>query len=412
MHAIRQRLKSPTQKRYILLLILLLVMTSFVGMLAIDIYAPSLPAMQRYFHVSESVMKLTITIYFLTFGFFQLIYGPISDAFGRKPAIITGLLIGIAGTVVAATSRSITQFFVGRAIQGIGFAASNGLVRTILKDTFKGHLFTMTLSILSAVLCLGFVFGPLIGAIIATQSGWQVTFYFVIGYLVLILLFHLYLLPETHVKEDHEQINLKNILNNYTHILKNRRFLGNAFCGGAVVTGILTFYMVTPFMLQNGLGLSVMLYGWTTLGFSLALIIGILIASQLERFIPTQQIVSLGIVTMVGGGLLGALFGYIDYFNIMSVIISFSIYGLGTGFAFSTSMVCAYAPFKHALGTAGAAYVFIRMIFGFTGSIVAAYIEASSLFSVSTALLTFSGIVLVVYFFLIRNGHQEAMVCQ
>ena len=409
MRDIQQRLKSPTQVRYITVLILLLVLTSFVGMLATDIYAPSLPAMQAYFHIHASTIKLTITIYFFTFGFFQLIYGPVSDAYGRKPAMISGLIIGIVGTLIAATSRSITQFFIGRAVQGIGFAASNGLVRAILKDSFKGHLFTTTLSILSAVLCLGFVFGPLIGAVIATHLGWQVTFYFVVAYLIIILVLHVYLLPETHDKTNRQIISLRHTIHNYGYILKNRIFLGNAFCGGAVITGILTFYMVTPFMLQHRLGLSIMVYGWTTLGFSVALIIGILLGSYLERYMTLQHVVSLGIITMVIGSLLGAIFGYVGYFNIFSVIFSFSIYGVGTGFAFSTSLVCAYAPFKNALGTAGAAYVFIRMTIGFLGSLVAACIEAHSLFAVSTALVCFSGIMLVVYFWLISCNRQETL---
>ena len=407
MRDIQKRLRHPDQTRYIALLIALLVLTSFIGMLAVDIYAPSLPAMQQYFHVHESVIKLTITIYFLTFGFFQLIYGPLSDAYGRKPALLSGLVIGIVGTFIAATSHSITQFFIGRAVQGIGFAASNGLVRVILRDSFKSQLFATTLSILSAMLCLGFVFGPLIGASIATSMGWQMTFYFVIVYLAIMAILHYLLLPETHDQSNRQVIHMSAVLKNYMFILKNRLFLANAFCGGAVITGILTFYMVTPFMLQHHLGLSVIVYGWTTLGFSLALIVGILLANYLLRHLKAQSIVSLGIVTMVLGGMVGAVCGYVDYFNVFSVILSFSIYGLGTGFAFSTSMICAYHPFKYALGTAGAAYVFIRMMIGFIGSIVAAYMQATSLFAVATALLIFSTIVLVIYFWLLESYQYD-----
>jgi DHA1 family 2-module integral membrane pump EmrD-like MFS transporter len=399
--SIREKLTEPTERRYIVALSLLLLMTSGVGFLATDIYAPALPAIVSYFGTNESTIKLTITVYILAFTVSQLFYGPLSDAFGRKPVLMLGMSIGFVGTILAAVSTNVTLFFIGRAIQGVGFAATNGLVRTITKDSFHGPLFLRILSILSAALCLGFVFGPLIGAYIASDLGWRSTFYFVLAYLFIMMVLQIVLLPETHKDPHKDNIRFRTILKNYKRIIRNRIFFANAFSGGAAITGIITFYIVTPFMLQDHFGLSMMLYGWITLGFSLALVFGITIGNYLVKYIRVQNVVSMGVCGMVLGSLIGAIFGFEERLSIFSVIFPFSIYALGTGLAFSNSLACAFKPFKHSIGSAGAAYVFIRMGIGFLGTLVAAWVDARSLLAVSTALICFSGITFIVYFSLL-----------
>src|SRR5438034_978775 len=114
------------------ILVVVLVM-AMLGPFAADSYLPSLPDMTKYFFTTDSVMKLTITLYLLGFSVSQLIYGPYSDRFGRRNVILVGMVIAVLGSIFCFLASSITLLIMGRFVQGAGIGVCNSVFRAVMR---------------------------------------------------------------------------------------------------------------------------------------------------------------------------------------------------------------------------------------------------------------------------------------
>ena len=110
-----------------------------IGPMSLALYTPALPALVPIFGTTASVMKLTVTVYFLGFSFALLLAGPFSDAFGRRPMLIVFFAVYLGGSLVAALSPSVEWLLVGRTLQGIGAAAGITASRALVRDLFTGQ---------------------------------------------------------------------------------------------------------------------------------------------------------------------------------------------------------------------------------------------------------------------------------
>src|SRR3990167_8516207 len=117
---LREKLSTPATTFETFLLCALLIFIAMTSMVATDMYVPSLPYITQYFSASTTAVKLTISAYFLTFSVSQLIYGPLSDGFGRRIILIIGLVIFLIGSALCVFAWSINALLVGRLLQGIG----------------------------------------------------------------------------------------------------------------------------------------------------------------------------------------------------------------------------------------------------------------------------------------------------
>jgi MFS family permease len=103
-----------------LILIFLILLIALVGFFSMDIYFPSLPAMSEYFNVSQGTVQTTLTTFLCGFGFSQIIYGPLSDYYGRRPILLIGFFIYLAGSLFLSSTENISTLLLARFIQGGG----------------------------------------------------------------------------------------------------------------------------------------------------------------------------------------------------------------------------------------------------------------------------------------------------
>lgn len=130
---------AQTDRRYYWFLIIYLVLLSALGSFVNDMYTPSLPQIARDFHSSPSQSQLSLTMGMIGLAIGQLMLGPISDRYGRKPVLIISMLVFIAGAVISVFSTSMTFFLMCRLIQGMGASSGYFLARTIPADIFHGR---------------------------------------------------------------------------------------------------------------------------------------------------------------------------------------------------------------------------------------------------------------------------------
>ncbi len=168
-----------------------------LGSFSVDITLPFFRAMREAFGSTDAAVQATVTLYVGCIGIGQLIFGPLSDRFGRRPAIAVGLGIYLLGALISLLAGSIEQMLLGRAIQGVGAAAGPVVSRAILRDLFNGRQLAQNMALATGIFSLGPILAPLIGVAFAQAGGtWRSVFAGMLG-LALLMLAGLWRAPET-----------------------------------------------------------------------------------------------------------------------------------------------------------------------------------------------------------------------
>jgi len=252
---------SPKQR----FLTLLIILSGVMGVFASDMYVPSLPAIADAFSVSSRWVELTVAWYLFALAGSQLIYGPVSDKFGRRHILLFGLAVMVFGSLLCALAGSITGLIAARFIQGLGAGACLALARAITRDSFSGSDLAYVGSIFS--LFAGFIpcVAPVLGGYFQHYLGWQSVFAFLALYSFVVWWLVYKGLPETHQPQSEHSLRISKVLANYAMLLRSRAFMGHVLSAAMAVSGILVYYTMSPFLLQNVLGLSPVAYGWLVL---------------------------------------------------------------------------------------------------------------------------------------------------
>ncbi len=239
--------------------------------MATDIYVPSLPAIKEYLDTSVPLTQLSVSIFMLTLGFFQLIAGPLSEHFGRKINLIAGCVLFIIASYFAAHAESIHFFLWMRFFQGIAISLTATTARTIFPDIFSGTEYYKMMNYSTIAWAIGPIVSPAVGGFLQTHFGWHANFYCLAIYTTFVLIFSS-LMPETITKKT--AFNFKAAFQNYKTIIKHKTFIC-AFLIISIAYAIVTiFYIVGSFLIQVELNYSPLFYGNLALLLGLAWFIG------------------------------------------------------------------------------------------------------------------------------------------
>jgi DHA1 family bicyclomycin/chloramphenicol resistance-like MFS transporter len=246
--------------------------------LSIDMYLPAFPNIGKDLGVISSQVELSLSSFFIGLAMGQLIYGPISDRYGRKKPLLVGMSIYIVSSFACAYSNNIHMLIVFRVVQALGGCSGMVVCRSIVRDVFEKQRAAQIFSTLMLVTGVAPVLAPLVGGYILKFLGWRAIFK-VLGTLSLIswtcsLLF----LPETH-PASRERPSILSSVRAAGNILRDKEFLGYAMTGAAVISGMFAYIAGSPFVFIVLFGVRPERYGWI-FGMNAA---GITTASQINR---------------------------------------------------------------------------------------------------------------------------------
>lgn len=224
----------------------------------LEISAPSFPDIVNAFHVSEAVVGLTITYNLVGFCIASLIYGPLSDCYGRRRIMLTGngvLALGATGCVLAS---SIEMLLLARLIQGLGAATSAVVVSAIIADTYKTDQATKLYGLMNAVFTTLMAAAPVIGGTVNSAIGWRGN-YGVVAFICVVSWALLYFfLKET--KLSRETIRLGNIIADYRKLFSSPLFLSAAAIPSLLYGCYMAFVAIAPFLYRESFGLPMLNY--------------------------------------------------------------------------------------------------------------------------------------------------------
>src|SRR5690606_20687573 len=231
------------------------------GILAATMYLPSLPAMGRDFAVPADTLPLTLTVYFATFAAGQLVYGPLSDRYGRRPLLLGGLVVMVLGSAACALAGSLTALLWAGSIQGLGAASAMAVGRAIVNDAYDRQKAARATATISASLALAPIIAPLLGGLIEQYLGWRWNFWISGGITAAVLLILMRRLPETHRPSGDAGPLLRGIARAYGFLLTSRAFLTFGLLNLAIFAGLHGFNAGAPAVLIDTFGLSPVLFG-------------------------------------------------------------------------------------------------------------------------------------------------------
>lgn len=288
-----------------------------LGYVATDIYLPSLPAIGNYFDASDRDVKMTLFTYLLSFSFSPLLFGPLSDHFGRKKVLLGGILVTLLATIACLFSQNIYWLIALRFFQGIGAGAVMIAGRASVSDLFTGKELTRQMSLMSMLMPFILAVAPTIGGALQESFGWQSVFIFLsvfTGFIFMQVLFR----EETIKKTSDKKIS--QIFSTYRCHLKNRLFVSFAFNFIFPALGFFSYLTVSPFLFQEVIGLSPFEYGTLSLYVGGIILVTGYINLKLIHHFPLTQIIRAGMCLILLAGCLLLAFHYMNILTTWSVL--------------------------------------------------------------------------------------------
>jgi len=341
----------------------LLIALTAVAPLAVDMFLPSMPAMAEEFDVPSATMQLAVTLFLLSFAASQLVYGPASDRFGRRPVLMAGLALFIAGGVIALVAPSAEVLIVGRVVQGLGGGAGPAIGRAIVLDVFGRTRAARVMAYMTIATPLAPALAPIVGGVLHDAFDWRSVFVTLIALGVFLLVAYRMLIPESNLRPAPDALNGRRMLRNYGELFRSRPFVAYSLVMGLMFSGQLVFISGSSFVLIDELGVSPTLFGLSFGFVAVGIMTGAWTSSRLvSRWVETR-VVLLGAVVAAVASIVMAGLAWAGVANACAVLLPMFVTAAGLGISRPPAMAGALIPFPHMAGLASAVMGFTQMIF-------------------------------------------------
>lgn len=354
-------------------LTLLLASLTGLGPLSTDMYVPSLPHIGQALHAPIAQVQLTLSSYLLGFAAGQILYGPISDRFGRKPVLLVALVIYGIGSLVCASAQSIETLTALRFVQALGGAGAIVLARAVVRDLYSGIHAGRQLSLMASIQAVAPVVAPMIGGVLQTEFGWRASFILLVIIAVLIGVATARLLPETLLKRTPGPFSLRAMAALFRSVLQRRSFVAHLGILTAAFVGLYAWVSGASIVIQGVYALSPFAFGFTYAVGSLGYLLGASVAARIVMRLGLNRMIGIGTAIMATGGLAMAAVAASGLGGVLWLVLTMTVYLAGMGFAIPQTMAAALTPFPDRAGTASSLLGFSQQT---SGALAAAAIGA------------------------------------
>ena len=342
----------------------LLTVLALSGTVGIYIFLPALPFAARDLGAETGTVQLTISLYIAGLAAGQLVYGPASDRFGRRPVLIMGLILFTGASLVATWASQVDTLLWARLLQGFGGSVGLVLGRAMVRDTAVLGDTARRLALMNLMVTLGPGLAPIIGAGLASTLGWRAILLALALLGVVNLLFSWRILRETRPPLDAANASWAGLRASYGQLLRSRVFLAYAIGGGFATTAVYGFFTAAPFILVQQMGRSGHEVGWFLTMQVSGLWFGSMLATRLVRSHAVHNLVvwanALSLAMAVCFLVLAAS-GNLPLIPVAMVMFLFTV---GVGLAAPTALAQAINVNPAVTGAASGIYGFSQMTVG------------------------------------------------
>ncbi|HFK7187765.1 multidrug efflux MFS transporter EmrD [Serratia odorifera] len=329
-------------------LLVMLILLVAVGQMAQTIYVPTIADIAHDLSVPNGAVQRVMAAYLMTYGFSQLIYGPLSDRIGRRPVILAGMVIFIVGATGALMASSLTMLVAASAIQGMGTGVAGVMARTMPRDLYAGSALRYANSLLNMGILVSPLLAPVIGGALAMMFGWRACYAFLLVLCVGVAFAMLRWLPETRP----QQTEKRRMLASFRQLLGDGTFSCYLVMLIGALAGIAVFEASCGVLMGGVLGLS----GLTvSILFILPIPAAFFGAWYAGRDGKTfHSLMWHSVISCLLAGLMMWVPGWFGVMNIWTLIVPAALFFFGAGMLFPLATTGAMEPFPYLAGAAGA----------------------------------------------------------
>lgn len=341
----------------------LLVLIVGLPQLSETVYTPALPDVARTLGVAHYLVEYTLTIYLFGFAIGTLFWGKLSDKYGRKPALLAGLIIYVLGCIGCFYATAFKALMINRFIQAFGGSTGSVLGQVICRDAFSGPARGKVFSIIGSALAFSPAIGPVVGGFIAQVWQWPAVFGLLSIIGLLVIFFTIIQLPETYTPTP---FSLKTIRKTAYFMLRDPKVLTAGFLVAACNGISFSYFAEGPFYLITLLGLSPLLYGVSFIVFALAGMLGSYASKKAHDYnLSSYVIMQKGTALVVWGAsifVLGIVFFHAAaipaLYGIILTLASMALIMGGIGMIIPNILSLALEEYRATLGTASSLFGF------------------------------------------------------
>jgi MFS transporter, DHA1 family, multidrug resistance protein len=332
-----------------------LVSITFIGPLSIHLFIPAMPAVKEAFGVSTGMAQLTLSLAMLSMAFFTVAYGGLSDRFGRKPVLLSGLVLFTCGAASCMAAANMPMLLAGRILQGAGAGCGVVLARAIARDVYGQDRVAQVIAYLTAAYVLGPMVAPPIGGQLTTLFGWRALFVLASAVGLLVILAVAFAVPETHARNVAVP---HGVFAGYRSLLQRRRFVGFMLQPGLMSGAFFTQATAASFLAAELLGADAAQIGLWFFAFPIGFMSGSFISGRIGASRSIEFMTTLGGVIGVASGALLAGWLYFGGVSMAALYIPGILVSLAQGLSMPYAQAGAMAVDTELAGSASGAVVF------------------------------------------------------
>jgi len=331
------------------------------GPISTDMYLPSLPALVTDFETDVPTVQLTLSAFMVAFALAMLVYGPLSDRFGRRPVLLGAVALYVVASIACVFAPTIEALVVARVFQAMGCCAGPVLGRAVVRDVYGRDRAATVLSYMGTAMALAPAIGPIAGGWLQVQFGWHSVFIVLSGFSLIALVGTYFMLDETNAHRNPHATSPRGIVANYAILLSHRSFVGYMLTIASAYCVIFSFISGSAFVLIEVVGLTPDLYGYCFATIVVGYMTGTFISGRFGRRVGGTRLVLIGgALGTIGGGAM-AYFAWTGEVGVLTIVLPQMLAMVGVGFVFPNSQAGAIGPFPQMAGAASALVGFFQM---------------------------------------------------
>lgn len=383
-----------------------ILLTAVVGLgaLSIDMFLPSLPALAAFYRTDAATAQLTVTLFLAGLAPAQLAWGALSDRFGRRRVLLSGLgLYAVAG-VACALAPSIRLLVAARVLQAFGAGSGPVVARAIVRDVYPREQAARVLGLMGTAQALNPILAPILGGLLHVAFGWRAVFVVLAGFGTLFVIAAAAVAPETNVRPDATALQPARLAENLGTLLADRAYLGYVAVVTFMFCGQFAFISGSSFVLIEGLGVTPAVYGVCFGAVAVGIMAGSFTTSRLAGRVPGDRVILAGTALGAIAGLVMAGLAWAGVATVAAIIAPMFFFALGLGLSNPVAVAGAVGPYPHMAGLAAAIVGMVQMTGSALYGIGVGHLADGTTVPMATAIAS-AGLAAFVAFALLRRRH-------
>jgi DHA1 family bicyclomycin/chloramphenicol resistance-like MFS transporter len=380
----------------------LLTFYNLTANLSNDIYIPTMPVLDNIFHTTTTAAQLTMTAWFAGVATPQLIFGPISDRYGRRPLILCGAVCFVVATLFCFIARNIETLIIARFFQGVGVCSLNVATFSILSDLYKYQGRIKVMSYIYGCSAITPLLGPILGGYILEYLGWRYTFVVIFIFGIISLSGIWYRLNESNTLMKKDALYFKNIYINYLILIRNIKFLKVLIPYCLILGGTVAHLTGAPFIIIEQMHIHPKNFGYTQVPLAVSFFLGSVIVGYIEKYISIEKLLIAGFTLLLFASTVLTLFSLLVGNQLWLLIACMAIYSLGAGLCTSPLLSKIMSLGVHVKGATAAFLGFGMALSCVLSSSLTSLLYNNTLTSIAIIIFVFILCAVLIFFDLIK----------